>query len=149
MAAHDSFHENFKYGGPNAGSAIGTVNGAAFDCRGMQEVLVWLSVGVVVATGTLDVHVEESDDGSTGWVDVAGAVFTQKDDQASQSLYVGRIIVNRDRNIPLGRKRYLRIVGVVGTAVANYGAGFIGGGLHDKPVAQDNAVEFNLDETAD
>ena len=147
MAAHDSLHQAYKYGGGIAGSAVGTVTGPGFDCRGMEEVLVILSVGD--ATGTVDVNVQESSDDGAGdaYADVVGASFVQAG--TDNQTYVGRIVVNKDRNLTGGRERWLRIQGIVATGATDWGAVFIGAGLHDKPVSQENTVAFNFDETAD
>lgn len=148
MAAHDSLHQAYKYGGATAGSAIGTVNGPGFDCRGMEEVLVILSVGI--ASGTLDVNVQQSSDDAVGdaYTNLAGASFTQVVDADDNKTYIGRIVVNKDSAGTGGVERWLRVVGIVGTAAVNYGACFVGAGLHDKPVAQEQTVAFNFDETA-
>lgn len=149
MSAHDSLHQAYKYGGATSGSAIATVTGPAFDIKGMEEVLAVVNVGVVGA-GTLDVTIEDSANGTTGWSALTGAVFTQIVNADDNKTYVGRIVTNKDNAHPTqpGPKQFLRFSGVVATAVMGYGAGFIGGGLHDFPVAQDQTVAFNLDETA-
>ena len=118
MGAHDSLHQAYKYGGATSGSAIATVDGPAFDTRGMEEVLAVLNVGVGGA-GTLDVTVEDSDDGSTGWTAFTGAVFAQVVNADDNKTFVGRIVTNRDNLHPTqpGPKRFLRLSGVVATAV--------------------------------
>lgn len=138
MAAYDSLHQAYKYGGGVAGSAIGTVNGVQFDTQGMEEVLAVLAVGI--ASGTLDVKVQHSATGSV-WADLSGASFSQKVDADDNKTYVGRIIVNKS-----GTNRYLRLSGTVSSAPVNWGAVFIGGGLHDKPVTQDETLEFSVNE---
>lgn len=94
--------------------AAGTFNSAAINMAG------WLGGLVVLATltdrntsGTMDVKVQESDDGSTGWVDVpASALSTHNPggilDEDGQ--------VAKMRVLPDGRKQYLRTVTTVAVA---------------------------------
>ena len=117
MSANKSIAQNVKPKYGAAGSAVGTVNGVAVDTAGYQEACVVLSVGAVASTGSLNVKVQDSADGSTGWADVAGAAFTAVPDTGDNQVQIG--FIKLDGNLA---KRYLRVVGVVATAAADYGA---------------------------
>ena len=114
-----------------------TKNGAGFDCMGFDDALVIVNCQTVVATGTLDIKVQESSDDASAdpYADVTSAAFTQIDPDNDNSIYVGRVDLS-------GRERYLRIVGVVGTAAANFGVTVILGDKSLEPVSQVNDVEF-------
>ena len=101
--------------------------GDAVDCLGAKEALAVLDTGVCSATGTVDVKVQESADGSTGWADITGAAFVQVTVANDQAIYQGRI-----RMTPT-RKRYLRAYGTVGTDVADLGVSFILGEAENLP----------------
>jgi len=87
----------------------GTLNGLAVDTAGYDEAIVVLDAGTFT-TGTLDAKVQESADGSSGWVDIAGAAFAQVTSTTDDSIYVGTIRMEGSR------LRYLRVVAVVATA---------------------------------
>jgi hypothetical protein len=87
----------------------GTLNGLAVDTQGYDEAVVVLDTGTFT-TGTLDVKVQESADGSSGWTDIAGAAFAQVTSTTDDSVYVGSIRMEGPR------LRYLRAVAVVATA---------------------------------
>jgi len=115
MSANTSLAYNHtpKYGA--AGSAAGTINGPAIDTAGYNEATVVLALGN--ATGTLDCKVQDSADGSTGWVDLAGAAFAQKTASDDNTVSIG--MVKCDGNLA---RRYLRIVTTVqATFVADHG----------------------------
>lgn len=109
--------------------AAGTVNGSAIDTKGFHEVLVALNAGANGSSGTVDVKVQESDDGSTGWVDITGAAFVQVTESNDVAIYQGRV-----RMTPT-RKRYLRVVAVVGTATCDLGVVVALGDARDHPAA--------------
>ena len=73
------------------------------------EAIVVLDAGTFT-TGTLDVKIQESAYGSTGWADIAGAAFAQVTSSTDDSIYVGTI------RIEGSSLRYLRAVAVVATA---------------------------------
>ncbi len=87
----------------------GTLNGLAVDTLGYDEAIVVLDAGAA-STGSLDAKVQESADGSTGWVDIAGAAFAQVTSANHNAIYVGTIRRGGSR------LRYLRGVAVVATA---------------------------------
>lgn len=81
-----------------------TANGAvAADLRTYDGDIAYL-LDCAAGTGTtptLDLKVQDSDDGSTGWADVTGATFTQVAAVASQQ----KLVVNKS-----AIKRYTRVV---------------------------------------
>jgi hypothetical protein len=81
-----------------------TGNGAvAPDLRDIEgEIAILLdSAAGTGTTPTLDVKIQDSADGSTGWTDIAGATFTQVVAVASQQ----KLVLNKD-----AVRRYIRIV---------------------------------------
>ena len=119
-----------------SGSAIGTVNGPGIDTKGYSEAMVVLSTGSFTATGTLDVKVQHSNDdgGSDPYADLTGAAFAQITDSGDLSCKIGRLKLDGN-----GCKRYIRIVGVVATAAAPYGASVVLGGDQYPPA---NTIAF-------
>ena len=86
--AHDSFEivELIP-----AQAATATVTGAAANIRqyvGKVKVILMSSIGGGT-TPTLDVKIQDSPDGSTGWADVSGATFTQVTDAADSTQDIG------------------------------------------------------------
>lgn len=120
-----AYNSTPKYGA--AGSAPGTVNGIGIDTAGYAEATVVLSVGAVASTGTLNVKVQDSADNST-WADLAGAVFTAVPDTGDNQVQIG--MIKLDGNLC---RRYIRVVGVVATAAADYGASVLLSGKQYKP----------------
>ena len=116
------------------GSAVGAVNGTAIDTKGYSEAMLVLATGVAAATGTLDVKVQDSTDGSTGWADVTGAAFAQLTASDDQALKVARLKLDGN-----GIKRYIRIVGTVGTATVDFACVVILGGDQYPPA---NTIAF-------
>ena len=84
-----------------------STNGQAKDLRGLDgQALVFLASTPGVGTNpTLDVKLQESDDGASGWADVAGATFSQVGSGAAAEGIALRLS---------GRKRYLRAVATIG-----------------------------------
>ena len=114
----------------------GTVNGPGIDRRGFEEALVVLNSGANGTGGTVNVKVQESDDNST-WDDIPGAAFAEITEANDESVYTGRL------NLVV-RKRYLRVVAVVGVAACDLGAEVVLGAAKQLPVAQVNDVAFSL-----
>jgi hypothetical protein len=70
-------------------SQAATFNSAAIDMRDYDGPVVFVQ-NKGTGTGTLDGKIQDSDDGSTGWADVTGAVFIQAGVGAdTQKLVVG------------------------------------------------------------
>lgn len=88
-------------------TATSTVNGSSVDTLGYNSAAFILEVGAVSGTSpTLDVKIQESADGSTGWTDVSGATFTQV--TAANNSQILRV-----EDLNNTRKRYLRAVATI------------------------------------
>jgi hypothetical protein len=85
-----------------------TGNGAALDLNDYEgEAAVVLNVrNVSGTTPTYDCKLQDSDDGSTGWADIAGAAFTQ---HTSTTGAVQKLALKTD-----SCKRYVRAVDTLG-----------------------------------
>lgn len=93
----------------------GAVNGPAIDCRQFGQLLIALMLGTMGTNATIDCKVQESADGSTGWTDVSGAAFTQKNQAVvddSDKTFQGSVGCQN-------RQRYMRVVMTVGTAASD------------------------------
>ncbi len=142
MGKYQDFQNRHSMAGLSGG-AIGATNGASLDTKGMEQCTVIVQVGVVIATGTLDVKIQDSPDDSA-WADLPGAVFTQITDTGDGSVVMGKIKCNQ---ISTRVERYLRVVGTVGTAVAEYGAILLGSNLSGEYPLVTNALpaaSFNI-----
>jgi hypothetical protein len=99
-----------------AASQASTVTGAAFDLLDYEG-----AVAIVqnhgLGTGTLDGKIQDSADGSTGWADVTGAVFTQSTTTADS-----KVIALQAKQC----KRYIRYVGTIVTGPHLLGVSLIG-----------------------
>jgi hypothetical protein len=92
------------------------VNGAAVDTQNYGEAIFILNVGTVLASGTLDVKIQESvDSGFTSPTDVASAVFTQVTPANDVASYVGKVQT-------IGRQQYLRTVHTAAVAASTSGS---------------------------
>lgn len=97
-------------------SQASTVTGAAFDLIDYDSpVAIIQNHGT--GTGTLDGKIQDSPDGSTGWTDVSGAVFTQSTTTADIKV----LALN-----PKSVRRYIRYVGTVGTGPQNVAVSLVG-----------------------
>ncbi len=91
-----------------------TVNGAAVDCAQFDEAMIVFDVGVVAASGTLDVKVQESVDSAfTSPADITGAVFVQVTPTNDNAIYIGTI------KMLSTRLQFLRAVAVDAVAAAD------------------------------
>jgi hypothetical protein len=111
-------------------SATSNVNGSAVDTSGYNSAAVVLEVGAVSGTNpTLNVKIQESADGSTGWTDVAGAVFTQV--TAANNSQIIRV-----EGLGTSRQRYLRAVATLGGTSPNFtfAVEFLLGRAYKEPV---------------
>lgn len=99
---------------PAAAITATTTNGSAVNILDYEGpvVIVLDARNVAGATPTLDVKIQDSADGSTGWADVSGAAFTQvTTGQSSQ-----RIVVDSN-----ACKKFIRDVGTIGgTSTPSY-----------------------------
>ena len=125
-----------------------TTNGLEVDTRGFQEALVILTASTVAATSTLDVKMQDSADGSTGWADVASATFVQVTPSNDEAIFVGRVKLNSYTAGTPGKFRaWLRPVGVTaGTGASVYGVTVIL--LNYGQAASFDAVVANVAGTA-
>jgi hypothetical protein len=114
-----------------------TVTGTGIDCKGYDEALIELAVGVVPSNGTLNVHIEESDALGSGYADITGAVFAQKAAANGSLSYVGRINLRQ-------RKRYIRAIAVIANQTIPFWCGAILSQAQVTPVTQVNAVGFDV-----
>jgi hypothetical protein len=89
-------------------SRTSTLTGTGVDLQGLDgeaTVILDSSAATAGTNPTLDVKIQDSADGSSGWADVTGAAFTQVTSTASQQ----RISVNVSEI-----KRYVRAIGTLG-----------------------------------
>lgn len=138
MGAYASLENNAVVKSGGAGSAIGTVTSAAIDTAGYSEATVFLTLGAAVATGTLAVKVQDCATVGGIYVDVPGAAFTGKIDTDDDKAFVGRLKL--DGNLV---KRFVKVVGVVGVAVMNYGVAVVLSGNQYAPQTE-ATVEFTI-----
>lgn len=99
-----------------------TATGSAFDIHdydGRYQIILTSSVGTGT-TPTLDVKVQDSADGSTGWADLSGATFTQVTDAADST---EAITIDTDT-----AKAYIRIVGTIAGTTPSFSFGVVGVG---------------------
>jgi hypothetical protein len=88
-----------------AASNASTLTGAAVDLIEYDLPIV-ITQNHGVSTGTLDGKIQDSDDGTTGWADVAGAVFTQSTTTAD----IKSMMLNAGNC-----RRFIRYVGTIVT----------------------------------
>lgn len=95
-----------------ASQAAGTVNGSAIDTLGFDEANYTVPTGAIDAGITgVDVKIQESADGSTGWADITGAAIVSLDGADDGAIpAIGIRIGGRAAGT---RKRYQRPVLVV------------------------------------
>jgi hypothetical protein len=119
------------------GHTATTLTGTGIDCKGFEEALILLSVGLMPSTdGTIAIHLEESDALGSGYADITGAAFAVLN--AGESLsYVGRMNLKN-------RKRYIRAVSVVGVQTCPLYLGALLSEARAEPVTQINAVAFDI-----
>lgn len=129
-------HLKAHIGIPPDAHAAGTVNGGGIDATGFDEALIVANIGVIAATGTSDIKVQDSADNST-FADVTGAAFQQFTDANDQAIFVGRVDVRATR-------KFIRVVLVQATAAGDIGVTVLLGAAEVVPVTQLNAVEFSV-----
>jgi len=97
------------------GSAAGlTGTGRGIDTAGYSEALVILTLGIMAGAGTLDVKMQHAD-ADSGYVDVTGAVFSQKVGADDNKCYIAR--VKLDGNTV---KRWIKFVGTAAVAACDH-----------------------------
>jgi hypothetical protein len=92
-------------------SVTGAVTGTPIDTAGYEEVFITLAAGAIVATGTLDVIVQESDLAAGPWTDITGAVFPQRTHALENTALVGRLRTAL-------HKRWIQVIATQATAAA-------------------------------
>jgi len=92
-------------------SVTATANGTGVDIQQwVGQLAVYLACKNTAGTSpTLDVTLEDSADGSTGWAAISGAAFTQVTDANTAAAVLLQINVNAD-----ACKRYIRAVKTIG-----------------------------------
>ncbi len=128
----------------SGGDAV-TKTSLGLDCKGMEQVNIVLHTGTMIATATLNVKIEESDDNSI-WSDLTNAVFAEKVAADDDKIFYGKIKVNTN-----GVKRYLRINSVAAVAVAEHGAVMFSSNLSGHIPVTVNALptpEFSLNDVS-
>jgi len=95
-----------------ASRAAGTVNGDAIDTAGFSDIVYTIAAGAIDAGITgVDVKIQESADGSTGWADITSAAIASLDGDDDGA--VPTIGVRCGGRAAGTRKRYQRAVLVV------------------------------------
>ena len=74
---------------------------STIDTAGFHQMLAIMTTGTVGVDGSVDIHFDESADGTTGWTEVPGSHFEVITPANDDSAHMGRILLNQ-------RKRYLR-----------------------------------------
>lgn len=100
-----------------------TYNGTAVDTRGYDAVALQVFTGDLSTSATLDVKIQESEDGSTNWADISGAAIVQMTQAGGDSNKIALVDVRMGGRA--NRRRYVRAVAVVAVANAVFGAHFL------------------------
>jgi len=140
MGKYNDFRNDHGAVFVSGGDAV-TKTSAALDTKGMEQAIVILFTGTMIATGTLDVKIEHSVDNSV-WADLTGAVFTQKVAADDDLMFVGEIKCNQ-----VGVNRFLRISSTAAVAVAEHGVIMMSKNLSGHLPLVTNALpvsEFNI-----
>ena len=135
MAKYQDFKNRHSMVSVAGASAVTQVS-ASLDTKGMEQVNVVFTTGIIVATGTINVKIEDSADNSA-WADLAGAVFAEQSTGDSDLVFAGQIKCNQ---VSTPVRRYLRISGTAAVALAEYGAVMIGSNLSGKYPLVTNAL---------
>lgn len=123
-----------------AAHATGTVNGTAIDTQDFEELLAVLAIGAITGTATLDTKLQHSDVIGSGFVDIPGAVFTQKANADADKTFVGRVNLK-------GSKQFVRAVSVIAgsTPVVNHAVTLhLSAAQQQLPVTQEQTVAFSV-----
>lgn len=116
-------------------------NGTTTDTLGFEDALVTVYAAPSGTGTTADFKLQESANGSSGWVDITGSNFTQITTAGGAKTYVG--------NVKCGggtRQRYIRVIFTGGGgSAAGQAAAFIHlMNARRKPVTQSNTVIFSV-----
>lgn len=138
MGAYASLENNAVVRFGVGGSAVGTITGPVIDTAGHSEALVILSVGNIIATGTLAVKMQDCATTGGTYVDVPGAAFSGKIEADELKVYIAR--VKLDGNLV---KQFIKFVSVVGVVAADHALSVVLSGNQYNP--QDaNAIAFTI-----
>ena len=107
-----------KQGIISADHGTGTVTGTGVDTKDFDTLMLLVASGVVTATGTVDVTLEESDVLGSGYSAIVGAVLPQITEANDQTDNIIRV---KCKNF----KRFIRAVAVVATDTAEFSATFV------------------------
>lgn len=92
-----------------------SANGSSVDTKGYNDGMVQIIAGAIDLTSANETYVftvEESDDGSTGWVAVSGLTSSVTANNQLKEL--------RLADLNLARKRYLRVVATLGGTTPSF-----------------------------
>lgn len=124
-----------------AAHAIGVVDGASFNSKDYEELLVVLDCGTFAATATADVKIQVSVDDVT-FTDLAGAVFAQiVEGVDDDKMFVGRVNLSE---IPEGEGPYVRARATVANAAADLACSFMLLQAKELPATQEQTVGFSI-----
>lgn len=123
----------------------GTINGAGIDSKDFDSMLIALDIGTILATGTLNVKLQESSDNGVAdaFTDIVGAVFPERLSTTDEAIIVARI---KTKNF----QRFIRAVGVVATAAGDWSVTHTLGKFDGlAKVTQDITPAFTIDYISD
>ena len=119
--------------------AASTITGAGIDCQGFEVAGIYVNSGINGSSGTVDITIEQSDDNGVAdaFAAVTGAVFAQITEATDNTIYNASLDLQ-------ARKRFIRVVAVVGTAACDFGVVVVLGEPQSAPPSQVNTTSFSL-----
>lgn len=128
-------HAKFLQTHAPASYAAGTELSKVIDTIDFDELMLQLNAGVLGASATVAVTLEESEDGATGWTAIAGAAInlTQAAGDGDQA-YLGRL------NLREINERYVRVSIVIATAACFLSSLTILSNARKKPPVQEDGT---------
>lgn len=84
MNLTNSFRSQLCINATEGAAGTSDINGDAVDMRDFDGCLIHVTFGAITSTAVTSIHVEGSDDGSTGWTDLTGTNQTVADDDDNQ-----------------------------------------------------------------
>lgn len=88
MNLTNSFSPQLCINATEGAAGTSDINGDAVDMRDFDGCIILVTFGAITASAVTSIHVEGSDDGSTGWTDLTGTNQTVADDDDNQIFYV-------------------------------------------------------------
>lgn len=117
-------------------AGIGTYTGAAVDTRDFEDILVVVPIGYLFAC-TIDVKVQESANGTSGWSDITGAAFDQ--------IVIGDANTIKLASLRAGtHARYIRAHLTIASADGNIGVFFFGAARITPAVQSLATLDFDV-----